>query len=116
MTADGWPALFASAFSQSRNPMVLVDSERRIIDANGAFVRVVGRARETLRGHPLYTYLADGPLLTPDEWQAALAEGRFTGQAKLVDARGRQIGVQFAGCTEIATGRRLVLFVALTTS
>lgn len=31
-------------------------------------------------------------------------------------ADGRAIGVQFAGSTEIATGRRLVLFVALATS
>src|SRR3954447_22875526 len=116
MAADGWPALFASAFSHSRNPMVLVDGERRIVDANAAFVRLIGRTREALRGRALYTFIADGPLLTPDEWHDALAEGRFAGTASLVDAAGREIGVQFAGNTEIATGRRLVLFVALTTS
>lgn len=116
MTADGWTRLFASAFRQSRNPMVLVDGERRIVEANAAFVQLTGRARDALRGHTLYTFLSDGPLVTPDEWRQALAEGRFTGEASLVHADGREICVQFAGSTEIATGRRLVLFVALATS
>jgi PAS domain S-box-containing protein len=116
MAAEGWPALFASAFRNSRNPMVLVDGERRIVDANAAFVQLIGRARDALRGRTLYTFLADGPLVTPDEWQLALAEGRFTGETSLLHADGRPIGVQFAGATEIATGRRLVLFVALSTS
>ncbi len=108
--------MFASAFSQSRNPMVLVDGERRIVDANAAFVHLLGRTRDALRGHTLYTFVVGGALVTFDEWQQALAEGRFTGEAALVHADGREIGVQFAGSTEIATGRRLVLFVALTTS
>src|SRR5690348_1506962 len=116
MTADGWPALFASAFGQSRNPMVLVDGERRIVDANAAFVRLLGRAREAVRGRALYSLLAGGPLLSPGEWHSALAAGRLAGQASLLHADGSEISVQFAGSSEVATGHRLVLFVVLTTS
>jgi PAS domain S-box-containing protein len=49
---DGWPALFSSAFGQSRNAMVLVDDTRRIVDANAACLNLVGRGREALAGRP----------------------------------------------------------------
>ena len=51
---NGWPALFMSAFQQSRNAMVLVDERRRVIDANAGFLRLVGRGREGLVGHPVW--------------------------------------------------------------
>jgi PAS domain S-box-containing protein len=116
MPRDGWAALFASAFRQSKNPMVLVDDERRIVEANAAFVRLLDRRRDALVGHHLWEFTAGGPLVTPAEWRDMLAQGRFTGAADLVHEDGSQIAVQYAGQTEIATGRRLVLFVALSVS
>jgi PAS domain S-box-containing protein len=116
MPRDGWAALFASAFRQSKNPMVLVDDERRIVDANAAFMRLLDRRRDAVVGHHLWEFTAGGPLVTPAEWRDMLAQGRFTGTADLVHEDGSQIAVQYAGQTEIATGRRLVLFVALGTS
>src|SRR4051794_2987337 len=103
MAGDGWSALFASAFSQSRNPMLLVDGERRIVDANGAFVRLLGRPRRTLLGHPLYSLVDGGPLETPAEWRETLAQGRFSGEATLLHADGTPLGVQFGASTEVAT-------------
>jgi DNA-binding CsgD family transcriptional regulator len=116
MAGDGWSALFASAFNHSRNPMVLVDGERRIVDANGAFVRLLSRPRRSLLGCRLYTLPAGEPPATAAEWRDALAQGRFNGEATLGQDDGSPVHVQWAGCTEIATGRRLVLFVALTSS
>src|SRR4051812_24086007 len=116
MAGDGWSSLFASAFRQSRNAMVLVDGERRVVEPNAAFVELLGRRRGTLVGRHLYTFLAGGPLATPGEWREAIAQGRFTGNAALLHADGSEIGVQWAAVTEMATGRRLVLFVALNTS
>src|SRR3954452_20510686 len=116
MAGDGWSALFASAFSQSRNPMVLVDGERCIVDANGAFVRLLGRPRRTLLGRRLSTLVAGPPLATPAEWREALAQARFNVEAPLLHADGSRLAVQWAASTEVATGRRLVLFVALSTS
>jgi PAS domain S-box-containing protein len=116
MAGDGWSGLFASAFSQSRNPMVLVDADRRIVEVNPAFAGLLGRTRSALLGRPLFTFVAGGPLVTPSEWQEALSQGRFTGEASLVHASGAEIPVQWAAATEVATGRRLVLFVALNTS
>src|SRR3954471_24480474 len=116
MAADGWSALFTSAFTQSRNPMLLVDGERRIVDANGAFVRLLDRPRRTLLGHPLYSLVDGGPLETPTEWRETLAQGRFSGETSLLHADGTLVGVQWGACTEVATGRRLVLFVVLSSS
>jgi PAS domain S-box-containing protein len=116
MARDGWASLFATAFRQSRNPMVLVDDARRIVETNAAFVRMLGRKPDTLVGHHLYEFVAGGPIATEAEWRDWLAQGHFTGTANLLHEDGSHIAVQWAAHTEVATGQRLVLFVALSTS
>jgi len=116
MPRDGWSALFRTAFKQSKNPMALVSDERRLVDVNPAFVRLLGRARDQVIGVHLWDFVAGGPIFTPAQWSAALAAQRFHGEAELLCADGRRIGVQWAGATEVATGQRLVLFVAISTS
>jgi PAS domain S-box-containing protein len=113
---DGWSGLFARAFAQSRNPMALVDDERVYVDVNGAHVRLMGYRRDALLGRHLYDFVAGGPLASPAQWAAALKAGDFTGEADLLCADGSTAAVQWAAGTEIVTGRRLVLFVALNTS
>ena len=116
MARDGWSALFTAAFKQSKNPMALVDDGRRIVDVNSALARLLGRSRHELLGAHLWDFVVGRPLFTPAQWTAALAAGRFHGEAEVVCADGRHVGVQWAGATEVATGQRLVLFVALSTS
>jgi len=113
---DGWSALFSTAFKQSRNAMVLVDDQRLHVDANGAYLRLLGYARAAVIGTPVYAFVADGPLASPDEWDAAMASGRFSGEVDLVCANGSRISVQWGASVEVVTGRRLVLFVVLSTS
>jgi PAS domain S-box-containing protein len=116
MARDGWSALFATAFKQSKNPMALVDAERRHVDANAAYLRLLGRGRDELLGRHVWDFVAGGPVFTYAQWQAALAAHRFHGEAELIRADGSRVAVQWAGTTEVATGQRLVLFVALSTS
>ena len=116
MARDGWSALFTSAFKQSKNPMALVGEDRRVVDANPACLRLLGRSRDELLGTHLWDYIVGGPVFTPAEWSAALATHRFHGEAEVLRADGSKVGVQWGGATEVATGRRLVLFVALSTS
>src|SRR4051812_33819359 len=113
---NGWPALFASAFGQSRNAMVLLDDRRQVLDANAAFVALVGRGRTELLGRRIASLVKDGPLLSDREWRDALHQGRFTGEATLQHADGSGVAVQWGASTEVVTGRRLVLVVALSTS
>ena len=116
MARDGWSALFTTAFKQSKNPMALVDEDRRHVDANAAYLRLLGRSRDQVVGTHLWDFVAGGPLFTPSQWKAALAAHRFHGEADVICADGNHVSVQWAGATEVATGQRLVLFVALSTS
>ena len=113
MEANGWSGLFAVAFRQSRNPMALVDEERRHVDVNGAFLRLTGYKREDLIGRPIWEFVVGGPLMTQEQWVATLATRRFTGEAAIICSDGRQVTIHWGAGTEIITGRRLVLFVAL---
>jgi PAS domain S-box-containing protein len=116
LQAAGWPALFDSAFRQSRNAMVLLDERRLVVDANAAVLTLLGRRRGALVGRPAWELVAGGPLATDAEWRDALSERRFTGTATLQHADGGQVTVQWGATTETVTGRRLVLFVALGSS
>jgi PAS domain S-box-containing protein len=116
VSRDGWPALFASAFHQSRNAMVLVDGDRHIVDVNPAFARLLGRPRQALLRHRIFEFLDGGPLATPREWRETLGRRRFAGDAVLLPADGGRVTVQWGASTEMVTGRRLVLFVTLSSS
>ena len=96
--------------------MALVDAQRLHVEVNPAYLRLLGYRRDGVIGRPVSQFVVNGPLLSPERWSAALAAGRFHGEAELIRADGTHVGVQWAGNTEIVTGRRLVLFVALGTS
>jgi PAS domain S-box-containing protein len=112
----GWAGLFAKAFKSSRNAMVLVDADRRIVDVNGGWLKLTGYRRADALGRPVWEFVAGGPLATPREWAEHLARGQFSGEAGAIAADGSVIAIQWAAATEVCTGRRLVLFVALSTS
>ena len=110
---SGWASLFWQAFKQSRNPMMLLDDRRCIIDINGAYVRLVQHRRADLLGRPAYMFVRDGPLVTAPQWRELMAQPQFTGSAELTHADGSRVTVDFAGHPEVVTGRRLILVVAL---
>jgi len=112
----GWAGLFHAAFTQSRNGMTLVDDQRRHVEVNGALLSLLGYRRDDLVGRPVHKIVAGGPLVSPREWDRLLRERRFSGEAGLLSADGTVVGIQFGGTPEVITGRRLVLFVAVSTS
>ena len=112
----GWASLFDAAFKGSRNPMALVDAQRRIVDVNGAFLKVSGYKRDEILGHPTWDFVAGGPLLTPREWAAEVGRKHFTGEASLIASDGTPITIQWGATAEVITGHRRVLFVAMSTS
>lgn len=112
----GWAGMFKKAFAQSQNAMVLTDDERRIIEVNTAFARLVGRRPSTLVGRHVWELIPGGPLMTRDQWIEAISGGDSTGEIELERADGTAVSVQYAYHPEVVTGRRMVLFVALTVS
>jgi PAS domain S-box-containing protein len=116
MASDGWSSLFQAAFRDSRNAMALVGETRHVVDINGAMLQLLGYRREEVVDRPIHEHVVGGPVMTPEEWAAALARHRFTGNAELVRADGATVDVQWGATTELVTGRRLVLVVALSVS
>jgi PAS domain S-box-containing protein len=113
---DGWSRLFASAFGRSRNPMLLADERRAVVEANGAFVALTGRNRAWLAGRPLWELVAGGPLVSDAEWASMLRAGHFDGEAGMRTADGAVVPVQWAATAERVGGGQRVLFVALSVS
>jgi PAS domain S-box-containing protein len=111
-----WAGLFASAFRQSRNAMVLVDTGRHVLDVNGAYLSLLGQTRTELIGQPVSRFVIGPPVLTPAEWRAMLAKGEFDGEVQLRAADGGAVAIQWGATVEVVTGRQLVLGVALSTS
>ena len=114
--SDGWPALFGAAFRNSSNAMSLVDEDRRHVEVNGALLNLTGCRRDALIGHHIWELVVGGPVFTAEQWVTRLAGGDFTGRAQLACADGSRISVQWGAHPVTATGHRLVLFVALSTS
>ena len=112
----GWSGLFRAAFKSSRNPMVLLDGDRRQVDVNGAYLKLLGYRRADVLGRPVYEIVKGGPVMSAAEWHAMIDLGQFTGTGELVAADGTTVNVQYAAHTELVTGRQLVLFVAVSTS
>ena len=96
-SGDGWSGLFSAAFRQSKNAMVLADDRRTIVDVNGSLVALIGRSRQDLLGHRIFEFVDGGPVFSETEWDAALQEGRFTGEAVLMCADGGTVAVQWGG-------------------
>jgi PAS domain S-box-containing protein len=111
-----WGALFSAAFTESRNAMALLDDQRRHVDVNGAYVKMLGYPRRALIGRPVYEMVVGGPTITAEEWQTLLGSGRFTGETELRCADGGTVGVQWAATPETVTGKQMVLLVTLSTS
>src|SRR3954451_4349469 len=114
--ASGWPGLFWNAFKRSRNAMVLLDDERRTIDVNPAFLRLIDQRRADVVGRPAWEFVVDGPAASPGEWRAALRQEEFSGVVDMIRSDESIVTVQWAGHPETATGKQLVLLVAMHTA
>ncbi len=113
---SGWAGLFESAFKRSSNAMALTDDHRRQVDVNTAWLRMLGCRRDALIGHAVYEFIRGDPLLTDEEWQAALRRDESVGTAEVVRADGEVVKAQFAMHPEVVTGQSFALFVALSMS
>jgi len=116
VASEAWSSLFQAAFRDSRNAMCLADDARHIVDVNGACLQLLGYRRADIVDRPMYEFVAGEPIMTPRQWAEALARRRFTGEGEMVRADGAHVRVQWGATTELVTGRRLVLVVALSIS
>jgi DNA-binding CsgD family transcriptional regulator len=113
---SGWGGLFGAAFAESENGMMLTDDARHIVEVNPAFCRLVRRSKRTLLELRLPELVAGGPLLSDEEWRAAILRDEITGECELVRSDQVNIRVQLGVHPEVVTGQRFVLFVVMPTS
>ena len=111
-TEPAWAGMFWAAFKRSRNGMLLLDEQRRCVEVNGAFLRLLGRKRDALIGGRSWEFVK-GPRLSERKWKAMLERGDFAGEGELENVDGSAIAIHYAAHPEVVTGRRLILFVVL---
>lgn len=94
--------------------MMLLDHHRHHVEVNGAYLGLLGYRRAQLIGRPILEILDGAPTLPEHEWHELVDHGEALGELHLVRVDGRRITVEYAAYPEEASGRRLILFVALT--
>lgn len=120
MTASGrdagWRALFWTVFAWSRNAMLLLDEDRRVVDVNRALLELTGHRREEMVGRRLDLFLEPDEWATLDgEWHAFRRRGDFLGERCMVRADGGHVRLQYAARWAVVDRRNLALYVALET-
>jgi PAS domain S-box-containing protein len=110
---SGWEQLFWLVFDRSSHPIVLLDDERRIIEANDAALALWGGSREELIGRSMVDSIepAERPAAAA-EWQAFMRSGEYSGSRNLIRADGSEVHVAFAARQATVGGRRLSVYVA----
>jgi PAS domain-containing protein len=75
----GWERLFWLVFERSSHPIVLLDGERRIVDANDAAAALWGGTRRELAGRSMVDSIDPSERqVATREWQAFLRSGDYS--------------------------------------
>jgi len=111
---SGWEQLFRLVFETTSNPVVLLDTERRIVDANDAAVALWGGSREDLVGTSITQDIkASEQQRALQEWKEFRRTGEYSGSRALLRADGSEVQVDFAARQATVLGRRLAIYVAI---
>jgi len=114
MSSDspGWEELFWFVFEHSSNPIALVDVERRIVDANHAFIELLRRTRGWAIGRLTNdTVVRRERADAARSWRAFLSTGEDSGTRTLVRGDGTEVEVEYARRLATIGGRRLAVYV-----
>jgi PAS domain S-box-containing protein len=94
----------------SLDAMIVLDGERRQLDANQAACRLFGLSREQLIGRPLdgFVTAADRePLI--GQWQSLLAGGRDRPRCELLREDGSRVTIEIVAVDELSPGSHVCL-------
>jgi PAS domain S-box-containing protein len=115
--SDGWRLLFWIVFSRSKNAMLVLDQDRRIVAVNDAEVELFGYSRHQMLGRRIdLLFESEEWRSLDDEWRALLRRGDFEAERTCVRADGRRVDVQYAMRWARLDGRMLALVVVLDAS
>lgn len=99
-------------FSESRNPMLLADDERRYVNANTAALVLLGYDLVTLRSMRIddITLPEYRPFLD-DVWADFLARGGTVGSFAVLRSDGSPVEIEFNATANVAPGLHLSIFI-----
>lgn len=104
---------FRAIYDQAQSGIALIDEQGRFADANPAMLRILGRPREALVGHPVSD-------LAPPDWRqqvaahlAAPAEQRapWRGEFPLLHASGRPVHLEWSVSSHVEPGVRIAIAI-----
>ncbi len=110
----GWERLFWLVFTQTSNPVLLLDEQRRIVKVNGAALSLFGGPQASLIGTSIDEIIKpEDRAAAASEWQEFLQSGEYSGKRALLRADGSEVQIEFAARLESIGGRRLATYVAM---
>jgi PAS domain S-box-containing protein len=109
-TESGAAGRLQRAFDHVQNPMLMVDDERRWVNANAAACGLLGIDREEVPWHRIddFTAAEDRDRLD-DQWEVFLAHGAIEGWYHLSLPTGRLLPVEFSATANVLPGRHLAV-------
>lgn len=109
----GWRSLFQAVLQSARNPMALVDEDRRIVDVNPPAMALTGFDRPQLIGRVADEFVADHEKKGFErEWRQLVMTGDNMAEREMLCADGGRITIQYRATRRAVGSRRLVLYLA----
>jgi PAS domain S-box-containing protein len=100
---------FEALFTAALEAVVVVDDERRVLAANPATSRLLGRTGAELLGHRLDEFVASSAREIMPIWQAFLDSGSRIGALRIVRGGGDTRDVEYTATANFVPGRHLAV-------
>lgn len=111
-----WERAFWFVFTNTTNPMCLIDEDRRVVEVNSAAFSLLGRSRGEVIGRIATDFLApsDRPR-SEQRWRDILEHDAadYEGTGTILRANGSELEIDFAARLVRVGGRRLAVYVML---
>jgi PAS domain S-box-containing protein len=112
----GWERAFWFVFSETTNPMCLLDEQRRVVEVNNATLATVQRSRGEVIGKPANEFIAPSDRAeAARRWQSILQTeaGEYHSSGTVLRSDGAELEIDFAAHMVRLSGRRLAVYVML---
>jgi PAS domain S-box-containing protein len=102
---------FRAVYENAPDGITLIDDELRIVDANPAAARILGRSRETLLGRRTAELMPPGDgSTTPESVGAFRSAGAMTGEGTILLPDGTTRRAEFGAVANVSPGLHLSIF------
>jgi PAS domain S-box-containing protein len=112
MSKDAWSGDQDRIFERSLNPTLLLDNERRYVDANEAACSFLGLSRDQLLRRKLDDFLVPEVRNTlAERWPEYLAKGKYAGFFELAMPDGSVRKTMYSSIANVTPGRHLTVYL-----